>query len=125
MFILENTLVCNAKYINKSGYGDWLYLSKINEPEPVNLKVVLDTDCNLISVAHLPKRGIYKVQRKKLLELEAKIPSSHCLSFLKEAEKLCSRVEFEYECQYDNETDDDKEDSIVGTDGSVELYYSE
>ena len=32
--------------------------------------MILDTDCHLLSVAHLLKRGIYKVQRKKLLELK-------------------------------------------------------
>ena len=121
MFTPEGPLGCNAKYLNKYGYGDWLYLNKINKPEPVNLKIILDTHCPLLSVAHLPKRGLCKVQRKRLLELEAKVPSSDCFSFLKEAEKLHDRVEYEYECQYDNDTEYDEEDSIVESDDSVEL----
>ena len=65
----EGTLVCNARYLNKFGYHDWMYVIKSNEPEPFNLKMVLDTDCHLLSVAHLPKRGLYRATRKQLLKL--------------------------------------------------------
>lgn len=121
IFTPEGTLVCNARYLNKSGYRDWLYVIKSNEPEPVNLKMVLDTDCHFLSVAHLPKRSLYRATRKQLLELEVVLPSSDCLSFLMEAEKLRSRVEFAYEPQYDNETEDDEDGSIVDSDCSLEL----
>ena len=64
IFTPEGTLVCNARYLNKSGYCDWLYVIKSNEPGPVNLKTVLDTGCHLLSVAHLPKRVLYRATRK-------------------------------------------------------------
>ena len=53
--------------------------------------------------------------------MEAKLSSSDSLSFLKEAAKLCSRIEFDYDSRYDNETKDDDEDSIVESGDSFEL----